>query len=132
MQTKTEIYYRNKNDPDLDPHPNHNRLWLCKNLRCANCVYGDGKCALCKAPCCAYKGAKNTLEDHRGSFPNDKVEASRLMRELNTWCPNGVDETTFMDCTECCKIVCPECIGVCPTIPCRDRVCKVTLAVWII
>lgn len=53
-----------------------------------------------------------------------KVEAIIMQKEITTWMTTGLDNQTFMDCTECQKFVCPDCTSICPVEPCYDRLCK--------
>ena len=66
----------------------------------------------------------HTMRDSK-ALPEEKTMNSKLLKKINQWCPNGVDLPTFLQCTECTRRVCPGCCGVCPVIPCHDRLCKV-------
>ncbi|KAL2042657.1 hypothetical protein N7G274_004416 [Stereocaulon virgatum] len=103
-------------------HPEHNRVWKSKNLRCTVCPEAQN-CALCKSPCCAYSGATQKVTDNI-SFPNEKSTAWRLVKAINMHVANGIDSPTFLKCTICNKDVCPNCCGVCPVFPCHDRNCR--------
>lgn len=118
-KTKTEIIYYNNHDR-YPRNPNHERQFHSKNLRCSQCT---SSCAICKAPCCAFKGAALTMSCG-DSKPVQKAQAKGLAKEMTTWTNAGLDNQTFMTCTECERLVCPDCISICPVEPCFDRLCK--------
>ena len=119
QKTKTEIVFYNKHDR-YPPNPNHGRQFHSKNLRCGQCT---SSCAICKAPCCAFKNATLTLSS-TNSNPVQKAQAKALVKEITAWINVGEDNQTFLTCSECERLVCPECISICPVEPCYDRLCK--------
>ena len=102
-------------------HPNHNREWDSANLRCTNCL---GFCNVCRAPCCVHLEVMHTMRGFN-RLPEEKRETAKLLKKIDQWCPEGIDVSTFLQCTECNRRVCPDCCGVCPIFPCHDRICKV-------
>lgn len=118
-KTKTEIVFYNKHDR-YPRNPNHERQFHSKNLRCNQCT---SSCAVCNAPCCALKGAALTMSS-ADSSPVQKAQASVLAKEITTWTKTAQEYQTFMTCTGCERLVCPECTGICPIEPCYDRLCK--------
>jgi len=110
-----------------DQHPRHGRDFYSKNLWCLKC---EGFCALCENACCAYLTCVTTFKES-SSLPHERVVASRLIKEIVGIVKAGIDQPTFLQCTDCKKMVCPRCIGVCPVYPCHDHVCTVRLRSYI-
>ena len=117
-KTKTEIIPWDGHD-NYPRHPNHGRKFHSVNLWCNHCT---DKCARCSAACCVLKASAMTaLSDKVTKY--QKAEAVLLQREIQTWLATGVDNKTFLDCTECRQFVCPKCTSICPVEPCCDRLC---------
>lgn len=57
--------------------------------------------------------------------PSDRKPAQKMLEGITLWISVGSEESTFMECTECHKFFCPECVSVCPL--CLDRMCHVSL-----
>ena len=117
-KTKTEIIPWDGHD-NYPRHPNHGRKFHCANLWCNQCT---DKCARCSASCCVLKATTMTAMSDRVS-PLQRADAVALQKEIQNWLATGVDNPTFMDCTECKQFVCPKCISICPVEPCCDRLC---------
>ena len=100
------------------PHPNHHRNFFSKNLMCCKC---KASCGVCDEPCCAFKALLQLTIAHKGTeLGQECADSARTISKYYT--PR--DESTFLECTECRKSVCPSCIGICPIYPCRDQQCK--------
>ena len=104
-------------------HPNHNREWESANLRCTTCL---GFCRVCRAPCCVYSEVMHSMRD-LNNLPEEKRETAKLLKKIDQWCPQGIDIPTSLQCTECYRMVCTNCCGICPIFPCHDLICKVNL-----
>ena len=117
-QTKTEVIPWDGHD-NFPRHPNHGRKFHSANLWCNQCT---DKCARCNASCCFLKAATLTAMSDRVT-PLQKADAVALQKDIQTWLATGVDNATFMDCTECKQFVCPNCTSICPVEPCCDRLC---------
>ena len=92
------------------------------SLRCTVC---QGACPVCSDHCCVYSKARNELEKTSPSDSDAQENAQAILNEINQLIAVGKDEPTFLECTECHKLVCPECCGVCPVLLCSDRTCVV-------
>lgn len=61
-------------------------------------------------------------------LPQDRVEARENTHELKQAIERvdfvGVEEPTFLQCTDCKKMTCPNCCGICPIEGCRDTECR--------
>ncbi len=113
-------------ESDLRPkHPNHGRKWNAKNLFCTNC---QGKCAVCNAPCCVLMKAiigMTEIED-QANLKYDEDQICQLACSIDSLVgEHGMDEPTFIRCTQCFSFVCPDCCSQCPVYPCHDCTCRV-------
>ncbi|KAL8740966.1 MAG: hypothetical protein Q9190_006379 [Brigantiaea leucoxantha] len=54
-----------------------------------------------------------------------EMQAKDLFQSITEWSTHPPDLATFMECTECHKLVCPDCIGICPVDLCHNRLCRV-------
>lgn len=102
-------------------HPNTSRDWMARNLKCTNCV--SAGCAACGRACCAYKSATLGLENHKNN-PTGREEAYKRIVDISTVFPYGKEVPTFLECTTCKKLVCPDCCGMCPIEGCEDLECR--------
>lgn len=125
LQTGTMVVDYDPGDPNQIKHPNHSRVWSSKNLWCTTC---QGRCTLCGVSCCALYAAWYLYNDQTAS-PVERLENIGLIKEIPKWVHIGTDEPTFMGCTECQRVVCPSCCGICPIALCHDRVCNVSLLI---
>lgn len=108
-------------------HPNHRRTWGSQNLWC---ISHSRSCPKCQISCCkVFFYEKNLKKGEDGNEmqlpPNTTI--AKLLAEIREWIPSGLDESTFMECTECHKFFCPRCCSVCPHPFCGDRMCNVSL-----
>ncbi|KAL8787336.1 MAG: hypothetical protein Q9195_007795 [Heterodermia aff. obscurata] len=117
-KTNTEVIPWDGHD-NFPRHPNHGRKFHCANLWCNECT---SQCARCSASCCVLKGATLTAISGKAN-PVQRAAAVALQREIQTWLATGVDNKTFLKCTECEQFVCPKCTSICPVEPCCDRLC---------
>ncbi|KAI9863109.1 MAG: hypothetical protein M1813_003929 [Trichoglossum hirsutum] len=102
------------------PHPSHHQTWTSKNLRCTTCTVS---CGICNATCCKYNEAKIAeREAYLGS--EEMVAATRVIRRIQIYLHTGFDLPTFLRCTECETLVCPDCCGMCPVKMCQDLKCN--------
>ena len=125
-KTRSQIVFYS--GTDLRPkHPNHQRKWNAKNLKCTKC---EGECTICRAPCCGrYKAFVDCSIGYDMNNPtSETTEVIKLATDIDNWVgKTGVDEPTFMRCSECNAMVCPNCCSVCPIRSCQDRMCKVRI-----
>ena len=125
--TVQELYLRtmtctlpNANISMYPKHPNTNRPWMHKNLRCTNCT--DKWCSRCKRACCAYKAAVEGAKNHP-SGPNHH-RALGHAEEIGKFRKYGTELPTFMKCTDCEEMFCPDCCGECADPQCRLVCCR--------
>lgn len=117
-----EAVYRSDEHPS-EKHPKHPRVWSSKNLWCSTCTTN---CAVCGASCCAHSHARQVIASTTSSS-DEKTIAQQKLDRIQRWIHVSLDETTFLMCTECNSLVCPNCCGLCPHPICRDLTCKVSL-----
>ena len=107
-------------------HPNHSRTWESRNLWC---ISHNRLCPRCQKSCCkvfSYERDLKKAEHRREMHLPENETIKKLLAEIKDWIPSGLDESTFMECTECHRLVCPECCSVCPHPFCGDRMCNVS------
>lgn len=96
-------------------HPNTSRNWMHRNLRCIDC--NPKGCAKCGKACCAWKAASLGVDNHTGEA---QKRASKIKTEIERFFPSGGREMpTFLKCSDCERMVCPECCG-----ECEDEICR--------
>lgn len=118
--TGTEIVPRGY---DTRKHPKHQRHWDSRNLWCDH--HGrhiSPTCKLCGRVCCAYMRAMRIFKD-TAQPAEERLVATRFLRELIAWKDIGKDPTTLVTCTDCHTDVCQGCASICPVFPCHDTVC---------
>ena len=113
-----------KDKSDKPNHPNGDRIWECKNLRCLDTDHRP-KCE-CGNFCCVMKELED-LKNNPDCMGNLRTKTEAKLEDLKKWTgqPHHQNLNTFIFCTECRKYYCPECVGQCPIPICRDRLCKV-------
>ncbi|KAL8813421.1 MAG: hypothetical protein Q9200_000272 [Gallowayella weberi] len=116
--TGTEAIYRSPG-PGHPKHPNHGREFHSKNLQCTDHM---GHCSVCKAACCVYLEAIEASNKARTS--SGKEFAFEIVRTISQTCVVPADVSTFLRCSECSRMTCPECIGICPERHCQIMTCK--------
>ena len=60
------------------------------------------------------------LENNK-HYPEGLKEAWTKLHEITRVYPYGQEAPTFIQCTECRKWACPECVGVCPNAICQEH-----------
>ncbi|KAL8799792.1 MAG: hypothetical protein Q9182_005624 [Xanthomendoza sp. 2 TL-2023] len=118
--TGTKAIYRNPG-PGHTKHPNHGRQYHSKNLQCTDHL---GHCGVCKAACCVYLEAIEASNEAKTS--SGREFAFEIVRTVSQACVVPADVSTFLRCSECSRMICPECIGVCPERHCQVMTCKVS------
>ncbi|KAH0538085.1 hypothetical protein FGG08_005297 [Glutinoglossum americanum] len=102
------------------PHPGHHQTWTSRNLRCTVCTTN---CGICNIACCKYNEARiSEREAYLGS--EEMMAATRVINRIHVYLQTGFDLPTFLKCTECKTIVCPNCCGQCPVKMCKDLRCN--------
>lgn len=115
--TRTPKIYRDNHDLSYSnhKHPNHDRVWDSRNLFCIGCTKDTMKrCETCGGFCCVWSECTdmaNKLE--AGILPQERVRASQCLRKIAGLMSYGIDESTFMACHRCRKVLCPECTSIC-------------------
>lgn len=103
-------------------HPDTSRNWMHRNLRCTACV--DKCCANCGKTCCAWKAAGIALERTHKENEDGVKRALRIREEIEAFDSRGKELPTFLKCSECEEMVCPECCGECCEEICRLVCCR--------
>ena len=112
-------------------HPSTGKGWKHRNLRCTNCP-DPQFCGCCGRACCQYSSAFYRLNDPYSS-EKGKEESIKIMAAIAKIYPSGKEAPTFLQCTHdtpgeagrgCGKMVCPECMGICPDPSCQDMQCR--------
>lgn len=115
--TGTQRIYRDINDLSYSnhKHPNHDRLWDSKNLFCIGCTKDTIKiCECCGDYCCLWSLCKKRADTPKsGILPQERVKATQWLKRIACLMSHGIDEPTFLACSRCGKLVCPECIAIC-------------------
>lgn len=117
--TGTEVVWHNDQNSLFPKHPNHHRVFKAKNLWC---IQHHAKCALCKSACCVYMEAVAAFKYARNRYAQSIAKEAGEM--IKTCSLNQVEESTFLQCSECYRLMCPDCIGICPVEQCQLQVCK--------
>jgi hypothetical protein len=96
--------------------------WDHTNLRCKACI--ESYCGCCGRTCCAYRALIIRLVN----LPEEKVQERQrtfeLKQAIETLYPVSIEEPTFLQCTDCKKMTCPNCCGICPIEGCHDTECR--------
>lgn len=116
-----QAVYRYTEQQPSEEHPNHLRLWGSKNLWCSTCTKN---CPICGAPCCVRSQALQVISSATSTL-EEKTKAQRRIDRMERLITISLDEATFVMCTECNRLICPSCCGLCPDPICRDLTCKV-------
>ncbi|KAL8723615.1 MAG: hypothetical protein Q9225_000157 [Loekoesia sp. 1 TL-2023] len=116
--TGTEVVWHERNSR-LPKHPNHNRVFKSKNLWC---IQHHAGCASCGSACCVYMESVEAYHDAKNQ--HSKSIAKEAGEVIMACVLNQVEESTFLECGECNRFMCPECIGICPITQCKLQVCK--------
>ncbi|KAL8934293.1 MAG: hypothetical protein Q9216_005981 [Gyalolechia sp. 2 TL-2023] len=117
--TKTEVVWHDDRNSIFPKHPNHHRNFKSRNLWC---IQHRAKCALCKSACCVYVEAVEAFI--YANSPYDKLIAKEAGELIKMCSLNQVEESTFLQCSECYRTMCPNCIGICPVEQCQLQTCK--------
>lgn len=114
--TNSEVLWYSTTDK-RPPHPNHHRNWYSKNLWCTDCKM---ICGVCGKPCCAFvEASRQGLQITEA----EKVKNRAVLAEIKKWIVYPRDESTFLECEDCHKVVCPNCSGICPNTICQSKCC---------
>ena len=96
-------------------------------------------CACCQVDCCILeqslffikdgkkkqkKGMKEKDPDMEAIGQEIEAEGRATEADIRRWVVTGVDNSTFLECTNCHWWVCPRCVGICVEPLCRDTQCK--------
>ncbi|KAI4253201.1 MAG: hypothetical protein L6R42_007680 [Xanthoria sp. 1 TBL-2021] len=106
--------------PGQTKHPNHGRHFHDRNLRCTEHM---GHCAVCNTACCVYYEAIEAARDAATAY--DQEFANEVGRSISEASLYADDLTTYLRCIECSRMICPDCIGICPVDLCQLISCKV-------
>ncbi|KAL8998794.1 MAG: hypothetical protein Q9169_002244 [Polycauliona sp. 2 TL-2023] len=118
--TSTQCVYRST-EPGQTKHPSHERHFDARNLRCTEHM---GYCGVCSTACCVYFEVVEASEDAATAYSKEFAhEVGRTISEASYYAD---DLTTFLRCVECSRMVCPECVGICPVDLCQLVSCKVS------
>ncbi|KAI4229768.1 MAG: hypothetical protein L6R36_000553 [Xanthoria steineri] len=98
---------------------NSGRDTLGRNLRCTEHM---GHCGVCNTACCVYYEAIEAAKDATTAY--DLEFANEVGRSISEASLYAEDLTTFLQCIECSRMVCPDCIGICPVDLCKLVSCK--------
>ncbi|KAI4121271.1 MAG: hypothetical protein LQ338_006461 [Usnochroma carphineum] len=104
--------------PGRPKHPNHERAFYAKNLWC---MHHTHSCSVCNAACCVLTEAVEAYDEATNHY--DKAIAKEAGDVIQA-CVYPLDSTTFLECAECDRFVCPDCIGICPDNDCKLHFCK--------
>ncbi|MCJ1358437.1 MAG: hypothetical protein MMC33_008437 [Icmadophila ericetorum] len=124
-QTGTETVWYSPSDR-FPRHPTHAKTWTQKNLWCTTCI---DYCPICCNPCCAFMGATHRLATLENSSEMKNINslgydtAKEFLKQCEKWIGTGLDPMTFIQCSDCERWCCPECMGICPNEICKDRTC---------
>lgn len=102
-------------------HPTTSRDWKSRNLKCTNCL--STCCTICGRACCAFRAAVLGLENHKDNA-RGRDDAMKKVVDITTVFPYGKEAPTFIQCTSCKELVCPDCCGICPHETCGDTQCR--------
>lgn len=100
-------------------NPNHGRQYYARNLWC---THHTQSCSLCDAACCVMMEVVEVESETTDIYCKNLAKEAGDIIEA---CAQPSDAPTFLQCGECCRIVCPECIGECPVETCMLMACKV-------
>lgn len=100
--------------------PNSGRDSLGRNLRCTEHM---GHCGVCNTACCVYYEAIEAAKDATTAY--DLQFANEVGRSISEASCYAEDLTKFLRCIECSRMICPDCIGICPVDLCKLVSCKV-------
>lgn len=63
------------------------------------------------------------LENHKDNA-RGRDDAMKKVVDITTVFPYGKEAPTFIQCTSCKELVCPDCCGICPHETCGDTQCR--------
>lgn len=78
---------------------------------------------MCRVACCVYIEAVEAFK--QADNPQSKELASEAGALIRTSSNFEEEGSTFLMCSDCGKLACPDCIGLCPDALCGSQVCKV-------